>query len=237
MSEKRAFLVLGPESSGTRLMTRLLIAAGCYGDDGHVQRLDRAIPDVPRLAWRRSLPHDQQWPDVQAIVTKLRTHGYSVSALVMSRDWHAMIASQLAAPHVATEIAAFGNIRNAYHQIFHDLAELHLRFEVVNYEALVLRPRATVTALMARLALPAPDMVSIYDGNAKHYAGLADFADMDRDQVSAAIEAKYGFTPPAAYVTDLLAFVDEVTQRHPGGSRPRLDVTLDLDELAREMNQ
>jgi LPS sulfotransferase NodH len=46
--DKRAFLVLGPESSGTRLMTKLLMVAGCYGDDGHVQRLDRdPLPNVP----------------------------------------------------------------------------------------------------------------------------------------------------------------------------------------------
>lgn len=34
-----AYLVLGPEASGIRLMASILIGAGCYGDSGHTQRL------------------------------------------------------------------------------------------------------------------------------------------------------------------------------------------------------
>jgi hypothetical protein len=196
-------------------MTRLLIAAGCHGDDGHVQRLDTEIPrmrdigDAPGIAWRRSLPHDKRWPDIGQMLLRLDVAGYTPMVLVMSRDWHAMIASQLAAPHAPDGMTATANIRHAYHQIFRDLAELDLPYEVVNYESLVMRPHATVRALLARLGLPAPDALPpIHDGNAKHYAGITDLATGDREQMRADIEAKYGFTPPAEYVTDLMALVD-----------------------------
>ena len=35
---KKGIIVIGPESSGTRNLTRLLISAGFAGDSGHEQR-------------------------------------------------------------------------------------------------------------------------------------------------------------------------------------------------------
>lgn len=169
--DKRAFLVLGPESSGTRLMTKLLMVAGCYGDDGHVQRLDRdPLPNVPRLVWRRSVPHGKQWPDLSAAIQRLQRGGYVVTVVVTSRDWHAMALSQIEQTHAPDVAGAIRNVQWAYHHIFRALYLTHVPFEVVNYEALVSRPQAVTAQLMTRLGLPAPAEVSIYDGNAKYYA-------------------------------------------------------------------
>lgn len=169
---KRAFLVLGPESSGTRLMTRLLVAAGCFGDGGHEQRLDKAILDHPLIAWRRSVPHRKQWPDVGGMIQQLQTHDYDVTVLVMSRDWHAMSLSQVAAPHVADVAAAHEHIQRAYCAIFDALCTTQTPFEVVNYEALTQRPQETVATLMQRLGLSVQQEVRVYDGNARYYEAV-----------------------------------------------------------------
>lgn len=169
---KRAYLVLGPESAGTRLMTRLLIAAGCFGDDGHDQRLDKdleldSIIDCD-LAWRRSFPYgvDHEWPDLPAIRERIHKAGYLATALVMSRDWHAMAISQQYT-HTDGDIElALLNIKRAYREIFAGLGDTP--YELVNYEALTQRP-ATVDYLFPRIGLPSPAGVYIYDGNTRYY--------------------------------------------------------------------
>lgn len=168
---KRAYLVLGPESSGTRLMTRLLIAAGCFGDSGHEQRLDDyGLEHAAKvIVWRRSLPHGGEWPLIPHMVEQLLMHDYEVTAVVMSRDWHSMIISQQQAPHAETVEEAVCNIRTAYGMIFAGLRGTP--FEVVNYEALIQRPLDTFRYLAQRLGLPSVEApgIYIYDGNERYY--------------------------------------------------------------------
>jgi hypothetical protein len=209
-SDKRAFLVLGPESSATRLMTGLLIDAGCWGDAGHEQRLDTVLADAPLLVWRRSVPHDGHWPDIASMIDKLRAAGYAVAAVIMSRDWHALAISQEQRGHTPDVGAALANIRYAYRHIFAHLPG-DVPFELVNYEALVARPAATVGYLFQRLGLPPLPLVDVYDGNARYYGeGLDQVARGDAALVALRIEDIWGFRPPAAYAAALVAFVSEV---------------------------
>lgn len=152
-------------------MTRLLIAAGCFGDDGHEQLLDEPswppMERAPLIVWRRSVPHRGEWPHVPGYLQQMRDHGYETTVLIMSRDWHAMAISQEAAPHADSAEAALRNIRQAYRHIFRfPLGP----YEIVNYEALTQRPAGTVRYLFQRLGLPVPALIpDIYDGNAKYY--------------------------------------------------------------------
>lgn len=54
----RAFFIYGAESTCTRLMRRIFIAAGCQGDGGLEQRFDdEGLPsakEVPLIVWGRS---------------------------------------------------------------------------------------------------------------------------------------------------------------------------------------
>lgn len=195
-------------------MTSLLMAAGCYGDDGHVQRLDVAGnplgADRPLIVWRRSLPHGGRWPDPRALLSKLWDRDYDVTMLVMSRDWHAMSLSQVSAGHARDASAALGVIDLAYQEIFRAVRS-DVSFELVNYEALTQRPQATVAQLMTRLGLKMPENFYVYDGNARHYGGIETLG-RDVETVRANIAEKYGFTVPVSYAADLVAFVDEVSR-------------------------
>lgn len=165
----RAFLVVGPESSGTRLMTKLLIAAGCEGDDGNEQRWDEGLPQGDQVVWRRSLPHGGVWPDLDEVLWGLNGRGYQVLFLVMSRDWHAMGDSQVQAGHVSDMETALKHIRDAYSRICATLTITGYPFEIVNYETLVRPGGEAVARLMERLGLTIVRPVDIYDGNAKYY--------------------------------------------------------------------
>jgi LPS sulfotransferase NodH len=165
----RAYLVLGPESSGTRLLTRILIEAGCLGDDGHEQRWDAKAPcgESP-VVWRRSVPHGGDYPNVLGLVAVLEGRGYQVEAVVVTRDWQAMAASQAANGHAADVEEATARIRAAHTYIIRELDLVGRQYTMVSYEALVQRPEATIEWLMARLGLDERPIVPIYDGNAKY---------------------------------------------------------------------
>ncbi len=167
----KAYLILGPESSGTRCVTRILLDAGCHGGAGHEQEFDRAPPrGVSPVVWRRSIPHGKEWPDITRMVNVLKANGYEVKAIATTRDWHPAIESQLKARHVGSREEARANLRRAYPFIFWHLAETKIPFWVVSYEALVARPKKVVGKLMEALGLPVPGKIEIFDGNEKYYA-------------------------------------------------------------------
>ena len=168
-ASRRAYLVLGPESSGTRLMTRILIAGGCTGDDGHAQRWDAKLPEgVSPIVWRRSVPHGGYWPDVERCIAALKVRGYQVTVVVTMRDWWAVIRSQVAVGHVESEEQALTNLRNAYRLIFSGLLAHPVDYVVVGYEGLAQRSETVLAWLSKRLGLARVADVVIYNGNAKH---------------------------------------------------------------------
>ncbi len=164
---KKAFLVLGPESSGTRFVTSLFILAGCYGDAGHEQRLDNEIPDVETLVWRRSLPHNKVWVDPQALFLKLYDVGvYQIYPVVCVRDWFCIAESQLKNGYALTRGDAFRNIEQAYNMTYYDLSPV-----MFVYEAAMLYGRAYIDMFMSPLGLTIPLGVSvdIRNGDDKYY--------------------------------------------------------------------
>lgn len=165
---KRAILVAGAESSGTRLVSRILIAAGCVGDGDHVQRWDVQLPtEEPLIVLRRSMPHAKSWPDLRYLAAKLASRNYEVTVLVIVRDRTATVDSQIKTGHVATTEQAHAHIHEAYLRVFGFLAESGLPYVIVPYESLASKP--SVRALCRSLGLPRPNHEAVFDGNTKHY--------------------------------------------------------------------
>lgn len=165
---KRAFMVLGGESTGTRLVTRLLLAAGCYGDGDHVQRLDTHIPeDKPLLVWRRSVPHANEMPNIAEMALALVRAGYVVTAVITVRDWLCTAQSQVKAPHAPNDAAALYSLQNAYRHIFAELPAF-VPYIMVNYESLALQPERGAANLYSLLNLTPETAVYIYNGNEKY---------------------------------------------------------------------
>lgn len=86
---KKAFVVLGPESSGTKLVTKIFIESGCFGDDGHNQKLDQntELNDIDTLVFRRSVPHSRVFPDIKGIQDRFEKQGFEVFWVIVVRDW------------------------------------------------------------------------------------------------------------------------------------------------------
>lgn len=178
MTGGKAFFIYGAESTCTRLMRRIFIAAGCQGDGGREQRFDReGLPtakEVPLIAWGRSVPGStpRSYPEFAREWQMASNRGYKPYVIVMVRDWFCMIESQ-----VRTEYKAAKNItrahawaQEAYLKLFIALEWMRIPFIIVAFEALQQRPEQFVKRLMDSCGLPIPDdLETIYDANAQYY--------------------------------------------------------------------
>lgn len=168
---KRAFVVMGVPSSGTRLMTRILIAAGCKGDGTHEQIWDERQPDADLVVVRRHQPTGRppKWASNPNIILALRDLGYAVTGIIISRDWHSTVDSMIAAPHAADAADALTLCQGAWRSIFRGLPE-DCPFEIVSYESLVQRPVPVIAKFCERHDLSVVSSLEpIKDGNTKYY--------------------------------------------------------------------
>ncbi len=163
---KTGYLVVGPESSGTKMTAELLRTAGCRSvaiigdDDGPELPLDGRVPLL-----RRSLPHGRRWIPVAEMLTLLDVD--EVHAVVTTRDWVAMVDSQIARTLAPDRGSALARVRRAYAEIFTTLAERSVPFVLSSYEAMVSEPRYA-PRLLDLIGLPAAS-VDTWNANDKWY--------------------------------------------------------------------
>ena len=90
-----AILIIGPESSGTRMLTRMFYESGWFGDYDHGQRLDavilqeesfRILRGADKFVIRRSVPHRKEYPDIEFINNLVVDAGFNPLWLIAKRD-------------------------------------------------------------------------------------------------------------------------------------------------------
>ncbi|MDP1795220.1 MAG: hypothetical protein Q8K63_13875 [Acidimicrobiales bacterium] len=142
--------VVGGESCGTRLMSKLLARAGC-------EVLHRSFPYEGA--------HLRHWPDQPVL-------DYDPDAIVvMTRDWWAAAPSQVREGHVPDEETAFANLEEASCRIA--VMVQGRPWRPVAYESLVQRPQLVFAHLCDWLGVPAVDVGEIFDANQRYFgAGL-----------------------------------------------------------------
>lgn len=174
---RRAFIVTGPEATGTKLVTQILLAAGCHGDPGNHQWILRALKDSlgvesDPIVLRVSMPHGLEWLDIGDIIWHLKCLAYTPRVIVTARDWFATGASQIhEQTHAFSPEHSQRKRERAYKDIFAALLLTALPYCVVTYESLVLHYEAVASRLIAWCGLePQDPLPEIYDGNEKWYA-------------------------------------------------------------------
>lgn len=169
-----AVIVCGPESSGNRLLTSLLVQAGCKGCGHTSQPFDGpgfslALPkDLPKkLVYFRSLPHGGVWIDLAADIGKLRSAGYNVSVLVTCRDQRAQELSQQQT-HERTASEYRANYRKAYLHAFSAIIATEAEYLMVPYSSL--GRQSYRNWLCGQLGLPTGMMtLPFLDGDQKYW--------------------------------------------------------------------
>ncbi len=170
---KRAFLICGAESSGSRFVTEAFIAAGCDGESGHHQRFDTTFHGAADIiVWRRSFPHGGYWPNIFLMKQTLSLHEYyDVTMIITLRDYYSMIESQIKAGHITDREQGEQNIHSAYARIFAESRRLQLPIRLAVYDAYVHNPK-TLERLLQSCHLTLQKPLSIYDANAKYSGDL-----------------------------------------------------------------
>lgn len=178
MKDYKAFVVIGGESTGTRLLTRILIEAGCYGDSGHEQRIDRDIhyTTIPTpFVWRRSMPHNKAIVDLdEGVVCPILQQGIELSEicfLITTRNWMCAMKSAVKAGHSHNVGMARANLEAGYLAIFRVLSMYDkIDFEIVSYDFLVTAKQVYVQHILDSLDISFSEKVKaygaeIYNGN------------------------------------------------------------------------
>lgn len=182
MKEKRAkrcFLVIGPESSGNKLIARILIDAGCYGDASTQQRLDKTAPpeDINDIVLVRSFPHgaekERHFPNLATEQLAFQKYGFNdFMAIVTVRDMFCTSKSQVLRGHVNSEAEALQNIPAAYGHIYSQLGYFNIPSIHITYESLIHFPTQTILWLTTQLGLKNIRPNYITDENQKWLLGI-----------------------------------------------------------------
>lgn len=172
MQTKKAYLVLGAESTGTRWMRDILISAGClcnYDYATHWQEWDETPPTTQTpVVWHRSYPHGLQYPSIRDMTKHLAT--YHIQAVVMVRDWYCVYRSQ---SRFQSEPVIWQNLRRAYPEILTELNLLGIPYFIETYGSLVMNYELHTRWLLKQLGLPDDrPLPPVHDGNAKYYQGV-----------------------------------------------------------------
>ena len=172
---KRAFLVLGPESSGNRFVTRCLMAAGCDGDGDHDQRFDKTLDGAKdTIVWRRSLPYGggdgRVWPDLDTMLKKLKARDYRVRVVALLRNQYCTEKSQVG-KHVQTYKESAYNIASATRRIASFILENDLEAHYITYESVIHNWEAFARVLREWGLEPVLPAEGLKDANTQHLGG------------------------------------------------------------------
>lgn len=166
MTEKIAFFVIGPESSGTKMLTEALIKTGVHGSYGHHQPMDNGnfskLPDI--IVFRRSLPHARQWASLESICRRFELFGYKVVPIVILREPAITRLSQVKNGHVPNVGAAIANMKKAKEVIKTFMVERQT--VTVSYEKFVADENYRLK-FFKKIGRN-PPVMTFYDGNKKY---------------------------------------------------------------------
>lgn len=167
----RTILVVGPESSGSKVVTELLLTAGAAREAasseraGYSQDWNRFAPfdppyDSRPLVLHRSLPYSFSFSEAFFDFPNLRV-------VVMMRSLFILEQSQLNANHVKTRDQARRNIARAYEIIFRQIKLRQLPFHLTSLESLTHEDARR--RLRSFCNLEDGDDFEIRDEDSKHY--------------------------------------------------------------------
>jgi hypothetical protein len=164
----KAFLVVGPRSSGARFITSAIIKAGAFGQADYSQQMDN--PDFsgradPIVLWR-TVPHGDDWPELHQIIQGMQAAGYAVMPIITYRDKDYCIQSQLRGANPPDEAKARANYFYAYKHIYRHFAAARLLPVACHYASFVSNAEYR-TLFFQQLGLMCPEL-ELYDANLKY---------------------------------------------------------------------
>lgn len=166
---KTAYFVLGPESSGTKMLAKAFCTIGIYGDFKHKQRMDNLdfskTPD--RIMLRRSMPHGDNWPAIADTIGLMKEAGYhNINVILIYRDKDCTVKSQIRHSHASEDPEARTNIEFAIDYAYKQLSSIGILPYIICYEPFVKYEEVRKT-FFNFFGLPVP-LMAFHDANQKY---------------------------------------------------------------------
>lgn len=136
----KAFIVVGAEGSGNRMIQRFFIGCGCYGNKSHKQLFDYTNPEPPMelVVWRTSIPHSLiKKPNAKKMYLLMKKLGYNTTIVEIRRDFKETISSQVKRKFVKNEKEAQEKIIRAWRYIDSLKKEFPNNFLRIDYNKFV----------------------------------------------------------------------------------------------------
>lgn len=132
--EKKCYIVCGPESSGNRLMTSILVRAGCWGEGSTNQPRLEDVPDVEKAV---VIIHH----NLASSFAKLNERGFDVMAIMLVREWTANIESLINRGFDQDRMAAERRIlttlaSNLFDALCYNVPMVVTTYESINHDSL-----------------------------------------------------------------------------------------------------
>jgi hypothetical protein len=162
----KAYFVVGPEGSGTKLTTKILVYAGCQGQFSHTQETDtddkNVLANIPPpnspFVIRRSIPHGCFVEiDLEKIKQQLVDAGYEVFFIITYRNWYGMLCSNYKGKDAHTDTEEHANLKTviAYKSIFKQLIENNINdFLISSFDIKVQNPSMCINKFLNFIGLP-----------------------------------------------------------------------------------
>jgi hypothetical protein len=181
--DRRAFLILGGEGTGTYMMRDVLVNAGCSWDS-RFDSFEYDWQDLMRMkdlfVFRRSIPHADEWPEVGKIIRDLKKASYDpVFVIWMVREMHAACMSVKRRRKEATGAELIYNYLASFplQQNIPNWPTLTENFAQISYDYFVTWGPYRRWLFKYRFKLPYPENYLFFDGNRKYFEEFQDFKD------------------------------------------------------------
>ena len=157
--KRRAFYIVGPESSGTRMLIKSFIRVGVHGDAGHTQTMDcmdfSNFPDD--IVFRQSIPHGRCMPLIGKITSRIESFDYKVFHVVIDREDKYLLLSKVKRGHQPDMGSAVKRLPRERKYIAEQMKDMGVQPALVQYENFVGSAEARRKFFEA-YSLPEPNM-------------------------------------------------------------------------------
>lgn len=168
----RAFIILAPENSGSKMLTRYFIEAGCIGQDGFVQKFDTELP-VPEtdIVWKtHNLGTQPGTVEIKSVISRAIKAGYEPVVLLLQRDPHALAQGQVQRGFHTDFNEALSLAYNWYVDAFAFLKKQKIIWRLISYDSIVCYKQDYLKEVLAEFQLTHPASFYINDQNEKYFS-------------------------------------------------------------------
>lgn len=168
----KAFVILAPPNSGSRLLTRYLIESGCLGEAGYTQVFDIEVPDSNQhIVWKtHSIKDGTGTIPLTKILQIIVRLGYEPVVILLNRDIHACALGQVKRGYGGIYENSLKTLQDWYAEAYSFLKKKTIDWMVVSYEAIVASKEEYLEKVFSSYNLKKPTNFYIEDCNEKHFS-------------------------------------------------------------------